>query len=62
MGRIIHLDKGSKKRIQRIRWTLTERMTLALIFLVLAVFCILIGLWDASHYALDSAVSGVNLR
>lgn len=57
MGRVIHLDKGSKKRIQRIRWTSTERMTLALLFLALGVFCILVGLWDAFHDVLDSTIS-----
>ena len=62
MGRIIYLDKGSKKRMQRIRWTHTERMTLAVLFVILGVFCILVGLWDASSSALDSAISGVSLR
>jgi|HubBroStandDraft_5_1064220.scaffolds.fasta_scaffold23175_1 hypothetical protein len=62
MGRVIHLDKGSKKRIQRIRWTCTQRMTLALLFLVLGVFCILVGLWDAFHYVLDPAVSRGSFR
>jgi hypothetical protein len=62
MGRILHFDKGSKKRMQKIRWTCTERTTLALLFFVLCVFCIMIALWDASHYALDSAVSKGSLR
>lgn len=62
MGRVIHLDKGSKKRIQRIRWTPSEKMTLALLFLVLGVFCILVGLWDAFHAVFDSAVSRGSFR
>lgn len=62
MARVIDFDRGSKKRMQKIRWTLSEKATLLLLFLLLGVFCVLIGLWDASHHTVDSTESGVNLR
>jgi hypothetical protein len=62
VARVINFDRGSKKRMQRIRWTPCEKAAFILLFLSLGVFCVLIGLWDASSYAVDPTVSGANLR
>jgi hypothetical protein len=62
VARVINFDRGSKKRMQRIRWTLSEKAAFVLLFLFLGGFCVLIGLWDASNYVVDPTVSGANLR
>ena len=44
--RVITFDRGSKRRLRQIRWTLRERATLVLLFFLLLALCILYVRWD----------------
>jgi hypothetical protein len=50
MSRVINFDKGSKRRIQEVRWSLTEIVSAVLLSLVLIVLGVLLGAWEVSHY------------
>jgi len=62
MSRVINLDKGSKGRIRRIRWTFAEKASAGVLSLVLIALCILIALWNASHYPDSSHKPQLELR
>lgn len=47
MPRIITFDKGSKRKLRGIRWTVREKLSAAAIFLLLVLFCIAVALWSA---------------
>lgn len=49
MSRVITFDKGSKRRLQRIRWNAAEKTTLVLLFLLLAGLGVTLALWTASR-------------
>ncbi len=49
MSRMINQDKGSKRRVRRIRWTRGELVTAVLLFLVLAGEAIIVTLWLMGH-------------
>lgn len=49
MSRMIYQDKGSKRRVRRIRWTRGERVTAVLLFLVLATEVVIVTLWLMGH-------------
>jgi hypothetical protein len=49
VSRIINQDKGSKRRVRRIRWTRGEIVTAVLLLLVLAAEAILVALWVMGH-------------
>jgi hypothetical protein len=57
--RVINFDRRSKRRLRQIRWTLRERTSVALLFLLLVALCILYEPWDA-HYSHFS--SGIRWR
>ena len=46
---MIHQDKGSKRRVRRIRWTRGEMVTAVLLFLVLATEAVIVTLWLMGH-------------
>ncbi len=50
MPRVITFDKGSKRRLRNIRWSIPEKLSAAALFLLLAGFCIAVALWSASHW------------
>jgi hypothetical protein len=45
----VNQDKGSKRRVRRVRWTRGEIVTALLLFLVLAMETIMITLWLIGH-------------
>jgi hypothetical protein len=47
--RVINFDRGSKRRLRQVRWTLRERTSVALLLMLLVALCILVELWDVSH-------------
>ena len=51
MSRVITFDKGSKRRMNEIRWKLRE--VISAVFLALVVLClgVLLALWEVSHYS-----------
>jgi hypothetical protein len=49
VSRLMNQDKGSKRRVQRVRWTRGERVTALLLFLVLAMETIILTLWLMGH-------------
>jgi hypothetical protein len=42
-------NKGSKRRIQQVRWTAGEIISAALLLLAMAVLSVVLALWFASH-------------
>jgi hypothetical protein len=49
MARAMYFDRGSKRRVQRIRWRPTEVVTAFLFGLGMTAFSIYIALWMMSH-------------
>jgi hypothetical protein len=49
MSRAIYFDRGSKRRVRRIRWRPFEVVTALLFALGVTVFSIYIALWMMSH-------------
>jgi hypothetical protein len=49
VSRFINQDKGSKRRVRRIRWTQGEIVTAVLLFLVLTVEAVIVTLWLMGH-------------
>lgn len=49
MPRVITLDKGSKRALRGIRWSRSERLSAAALFLLLVGFCIAVALWSSSN-------------
>ncbi|MGB8537148.1 MAG: hypothetical protein WCD57_12080 [Acidobacteriaceae bacterium] len=42
-------DKGSKRRVRRVRWTRGEMVTAFLLFLVLTMETVIVTLWLMGH-------------
>jgi hypothetical protein len=49
VSRTINQDKGSKRRVRRIRWTRGEMVTAVLLLLVLALEAVVVTLWLMGH-------------
>lgn len=47
--RVININRGSKRRIREIRWSLRERASIVLLFLFLLTICTLLVLSDLHH-------------
>lgn len=50
MSRVISFDKGSRRRIQEIRWKRVEIISAVLLLLILSSVCIFVAFWEASRY------------
>ena len=48
MPRVITFDKGSKRKLRGLRWSVREKLSAAAIFLLLVLFCIGVAIWSAS--------------
>ena len=46
---VINFDRGSKRRLRQIHWTLRERTNAALLFLLLVALGLLVEFWEVSH-------------
>jgi hypothetical protein len=49
VSRTINQDKGSKRRVRRIRWTRGEMVTAVLLLVVLAMEGVVVTLWLMGH-------------
>jgi hypothetical protein len=48
--RVITFDRGSKRRIQEIRWKPIQILSAILLLFLAIVLCIVLAFWEASHY------------
>jgi hypothetical protein len=48
--RIITFDRGSKQRIQEIRWRPLQILSAILLLLIAITLCIVLAFWEVSHY------------
>jgi len=62
MSRVINFDKGSKRRIQQIRWSRFEIFTAVLLCVIVLSLGLLFVLWEASHDSVQSWVHQVEER
>lgn len=53
MPRVMVLNKGRKRKLRAIQWTLPEKLSAAALFLLLGGLCIAIALWIAFEYPSD---------
>lgn len=51
MSRVITLDKGSKRRMNQIRWKLREVISAVFLSLIVLGLCALVAFWEVSHYS-----------
>jgi hypothetical protein len=60
--KVITFDKGSKKKIQRIRWTRMELVSAVVLSIFLMAACVLVVLWYASHDRDESQIPSLEIR
>jgi hypothetical protein len=48
--RIITFDRGSKRRIQEVRWKPLQILSAILLLLLAIALCIVLSFWEVSHY------------
>jgi hypothetical protein len=60
--KVITLDKGSKKKLQRIRWTRSEIASAVLLTFILSVACIWAAFWYASHYSDEPQTPSLEIK
>jgi len=53
MPGVITFDRGSKRRLRRVHWTIADRISVVVLFLLVAAVCIFAALWIA-YYDSDS--------
>jgi hypothetical protein len=51
MSRVITFDKGSKRRMNEIRWKLREVISLVILALLVVGLGVLCTVWEVSHYS-----------
>jgi hypothetical protein len=49
VGRVLRVDRGSAKRVRKIKWTARQIIGLALLIAIFAGGCIEIALWLNTH-------------
>lgn len=49
----INFNKGSKRRMERIRWKLNEVISAVVVSRVILVFCAIIAWWKLSHDSVE---------
>jgi hypothetical protein len=59
---VINFDKGSKKQLQRIRWTRAEITSAVLLTFVMIVACIWAAFWYSSHYSDEPDTPSLEIR
>jgi hypothetical protein len=60
--KVITFDKGSKKQLQRIRWTRSEITSAVLLTFVMIVACIWAAFWYSSHYSDEPETPSLEIR
>jgi hypothetical protein len=60
--RVINFDKGSKRRLQGIRWNRIEIIWAALLSLIMIATCILAGLWFASLDSDEPTIPSLEIK
>ena len=48
--RVITFDRGSKRRIQEVRWKPLQILSAILLLFIAIALCIVLAFWEASHY------------
>ena len=46
----LHLGRGSKRSVQRIRWTKQEIASAILLLVVISFFAVIVGVWVGTHH------------
>jgi type II secretory pathway component PulL len=62
MSRVITFDKGSKRRMKKIRWKLREVISIVILALVVLGLGVLLALWEVSHYSAPSKTHQVTVQ
>jgi hypothetical protein len=53
MARVMVLNKGRKRKLRAIHWSVPEKVSAAALFLLIGGFCIAVALWMANEYPID---------
>jgi hypothetical protein len=62
MSRVITFDRGSKRRMQEIRWKLSEVVSADTLALVVLGLCVLLALWEESYYSASPETDQVTVQ
>ena len=62
MPRVITLDKGSKRKLRGIRWTVAQRISAAALLMLMVVFSVLAALWTAFYFSDEDRQPRLELR
>jgi Co/Zn/Cd efflux system component len=60
--KVITFDKGSKKKLQTIRWKRIEIASAFFLSIFLMAACVLVALWYASHDRDESQTPSLKIR
>jgi hypothetical protein len=60
--KVITLDKGSKRKLQKIRWTRAEIVSAVLLTFILSLACIWAAFWYASHYSHEPPTPSLEIK
>jgi Co/Zn/Cd efflux system component len=60
--KVITFDKGSKKKLQTIRWKRIEIASAFFLSIFLMAACVLVALWYASHDRDESQIPSLEIR
>ena len=60
--KVISFDKGSKKQLQRIRWSRSEITSAVLLTLILSVACIWVAFWYAANFSDEPKTPSLEIR
>jgi Co/Zn/Cd efflux system component len=59
---VINFDKGSKRKLQTIRWKRIEIVSAVSLSIFLMAACVLVALWYASHDRDESQTPSLEIR
>lgn len=62
MSRVITLDKGSKRRMKKIRWKIREVISAVFLSLIVLGLCVLLAVWELSHYSAEPKTQRVTVQ
>jgi hypothetical protein len=62
VSRVITFDKGSKRRINEIRWKLREIISAVALSLIVLGLGVLLAIWEVSHYSAEPKTPHVEAK
>jgi len=62
MSKVMVLNRGRKRKLRNIQWTVSEKVSAAALILFFGGFCIAVALWAASVYPRDSQLPHLEIR